>query len=250
MGKAVPYTPDDTLQGSLLMDGMWRIVRGRRDDERIRASLREKDALLREVQHRVKNNLQVVTSLLDMAVRRMEDPQARLSLSEVRAKVQAMSLVHPQLHSGAAEGAGGGRGIDLERYVRALVRQLREVYSGDMSFEARVELEGLSLGLDQAVPLGLALNEALANAFKHGRQGEARGRVVLDACREADGRVRIELKDHGPGLPAGLEPEHASGLGLKLMFGLVRHQLGGQLDLESGPEGVVVRIRFCPSIAR
>ncbi|WP_179217050.1 PAS domain-containing sensor histidine kinase [Humidesulfovibrio mexicanus] len=250
MGKAAPYTPDDTLQVSLLMDGMWRIVRGRRDDERIRASLREKDALLREVQHRVKNNLQVVTSLLDMAVRRMEDPQARLSLSEVRAKVQAMSLVHAQLHSGAAEGAGAGRGIDLERYVRALVRQLREVYSGDMSFEARVELEGLSLGLDQAVPLGLALNEALANAFKHGRQGEARGRVVLDACREADGRVRIELKDHGPGLPAGLEPEHASGLGLKLMFGLVRHQLGGQLDLESGPEGVVVRIRFCPSVAR
>lgn len=250
MGKTAPYTADDSLQVSLLMDGMWRIVRGKRDEERIRASLREKDALLRELHHRVKNNLQVVTSLLDMAARRMPPGEASKSLHEVRAKVQAMSLVHAHLHGGGAEGAGPGRGVDLERYVRALVGQLREVYSGDMAFHARVELEGLSLGLDQAVPLGLALNEALANAFKHGRAGRASAaRVALHARREADGRVRIELKDHGPGLPPGLEPERSPGLGLKLMFGLVRHQLGGELDLRSGPEGVVVGICFRPNIA-
>lgn len=247
-GKAEPYTPDDSLQVSLLMDGMWRIVRSRRDEERIRSSLREKEALLREVHHRVKNNLQVVSSLLDMAGRRLSEPETRRSLEEVRAKVQAMSLVHAQLH-GENSGPGPGRGIDLERYVRALFRQLREVYSGDMELAVHVSLDGLVLGLDQAAPLGLALNEALANVFKHARREDRPGRVDIRARRDEDGRVRIEVSDDGPGLPGDLVPEQAPSLGMKLMFGLVRHQLGGELIFESGPEGVRVRIRFRPHIA-
>lgn len=248
-GKAAPYTPDDSLQVSLLMDGMWRIVRSRRDQERIRASLREKEALLREVHHRVKNNLQVVSSLLDMAGRRLSEPQARRSMEEVRAKVLAMSLVHAQLHGEGANAPGAGQGIDLERYVRALFRQLREVYSGDMALSVSVVLDGLVLGLDQAVPLGLALNEILANVFKHGRREGQPGKVDIRARRDADGRVRLEVRDDGPGLPAGLNPEHAPSLGMKLMFGLVRHQLRGELNLESGPDGVRASILFPPHIA-
>jgi len=248
-GKTTPYTPDDSLQVSLLMDGMWRIVRSRRDEERIRASLREKESLLREVHHRVKNNLQVVSSLLDMAGRRLSEPQTRRSMEEVRAKVLAMSLVHAQLHGEGAGAAGAGRGIDLERYVRALFRQLREVYSGDMDLSVSVALDGLVLGLDQATPLGLALNEILANVFKHGRREGQPGKVDIRARRDGDGRVRLEVRDDGPGLPAGLEPERAPSLGMKLMFGLVRHQLRGELTLESGPEGVLASIRFRPHIA-
>jgi PAS domain S-box-containing protein len=245
-GKTKPYTPDDSLQVSLLMDGMWRIVRSRRDEERIRASLREKEALLREVHHRVKNNLQVVSSLLDMAGRRLSEPQTRRSLEEVRAKVLAMSLVHAQLHG---ENAGAGRGIDLERYVRALFRQLREIYSGDMDLSVSVALDGLVLGLDQATPLGLALNEILANVFKHGRRQGQQGKVDIRARRDADGRVRLEVRDDGPGLPASLEPELTPSLGMKLMFGLVRHQLHGELTLKNGAEGVLVSILFHPHIA-
>jgi len=248
-GKATDYTSDDSLQVSLLMDGMWRIVRSRRDEERIRSSLREKEALLREVHHRVKNNLQVVSSLLDMAGRRLAGGEARQSLEEVRVKVQAMSLVHAQLHSGGPDGAGPAQGIDLERYVRSLFRQLREVYSGDMALSASVSLEGLVLGLDQAVPLGLALNETLTNVFKHGRRPDRPGQVDIRAKRGAEGRVCIEVRDDGPGLPEGLEPERTRSLGMKLMFGLVRHQLGGELDLENAPEGVLVRICFQPHVA-
>jgi len=248
-GKAQAYTPDDRLQVSLLMDGMWRIVRSRRDEERIRSSLREKDALLREVHHRVKNNLQVVSSLLDMAGRRLSEPEARRSMEEVRAKVLAMSLVHAQLHGEGAGIAGSARGIDLERYVRALFRQLREMYSGDMDLCVSVALDGLVLGLDQAAPLGLALNEALANVFKHGRREGQPGRVDIRARRNEDGRVCIEVCDDGPGLPADLVPESAPSLGMKLMFGLVRQQLGGELSLESKGEGVKVRIRFRPHTA-
>lgn len=246
-GKAEGYTSDDSLQISLLMDGMWRIIRSRRDEEHIRASLREKEALLREVHHRVKNNLQVVSSLLDMAGRRLSDGEARRCLEAVRAKVQAMSLVHAQLHSRGS--SGPTRGIDLERYVRSLFRQLREIYSGDMTLAASISLEGLVLGLDQAVPLGLALNEALTNVFKHARREDRPGQVDIRARREADGRVCIELRDDGPGLPPDLEPERTPSLGMKLMFGLVRHQLGGELTLQNAPEGVLVSLCFRPHVA-
>jgi len=247
-GKPAPYTADDSLQVSLLMDGMWRAVRSRRDEERIRASLREKEALLREVHHRVKNNLQVVSSLLDMAGRRLPD-EPRRGLEEVRAKVQAMGLIHAQLHGeGTAGGEGGG--IDLERYVRALFRQLREVYSGDMELTRDVRLGPLKLGLDAATPLGLALNEALANAFRHARPAQPKGRagrVRIEAWREPDGRVNIEVQDDGPGLPEELDPERSGGLGMKLMFGLVRRQLGGELSIAGGGPGTRVRIRFRPA---
>ncbi len=247
MGKPEPYTSDDSLQVSLLMDGMWRIVRSRRDEEHIRASLREKESLLREVHHRVKNNLQVVSSLLDMAGRRLAEGEARRSMEEVRSKVAAMSLVHVQLHSGQVGDAG--EGIDLERYVRSLFRQLREVYSGDMALTMSVALGGVVLGLDQAVPLGLALNEALTNVFKHARREDRPGKVDIRARREPEGRVCIEVRDDGPGLPEGLDPEHARSLGMKLMFGLARHQLRGELNLENTGEGVLVRLRFPPRIA-
>jgi len=170
-------------------------------------------------------------------------------VGEVRAGVLARSLVHAQLHGGNAAQSDAGRGVDLERYVRALFRQLREIYSGNMSLTVSVLLGGLTLGLDQAAPLGLALNEILANAFKHGRREGQEGRVRLRAWREEDGAVRIQVRDDGPGLPEGLAPERAASLGLKLMFGLVRNQLGGTLALTSAATGVCVDIRFRPNIA-
>ncbi|MHC1699730.1 MAG: PAS domain S-box protein [Humidesulfovibrio sp.] len=249
-GKAEPYTAEDTLQTTLLLDGMWRVVRARRDEERIRASLKEKDALLHEVHHRVKNNLQVISSLLDMAGRRLSTSEARLSLSEVRGKVQAMSLIHAQLHS-----IGSAGGISLERFVRALFQQLREVYAGGLDLSLRLGLGELVLSLDQAVPLGLALNETLTNVFKHAcppaQEGEGRAsRVEIRAERDPSGRVSIEIRDDGPGLPAGFEPDRADSLGMKLMKGLVRHQLRGELKITDAAPGVCVRIRFLPHVAK
>ena len=243
-GKAGNYDEAEVLQLSLLVDGMWRIVRARRDEESIRASLREKEALLREVHHRVKNNLQVVSSLLDMSGRRLSEPEARRAMAEVQAKVQAMSLIHILLY-----GSGDGRGIHLGEYVGALFRQLREVYGGaGLTLSARLHLGGLVLGLDQAVPLGLALNEALANVFKHAASGQAGQSVEVRAEGGDDGVVTLTVRDQGPGLPPGMDPEGSPGLGMRLMRGLVVHQLGGELSIENAPEGgVVVTLRFRPS---
>jgi PAS domain S-box-containing protein len=249
MGKEVPYVPEDTLQITLLLDGMWREVRTRRDAERIRESLREKEALLHEVHHRVKNNLQVISSLMDMAGRRLGSPEARLSLAELRGKVQAMSLIHAQL-----QGANSGGGISLERFVRALFHHLREVYSGNLSLTLLVELSTLALALDQAVPLGLALNEALTNVFKHACPDGRAGQVFIRAGHTPEGMVCILVRDDGPGLPEGLEPTQAQSLGMKLMHGLITHQLNGKLEILNSPPpdspGVEVCICFPPNIAK
>ncbi|MBU1229803.1 MAG: PAS domain S-box protein [Proteobacteria bacterium] len=244
-GKGGLYTAEDTLQSTLLLDGMWRVVRTRRDEEHIRTSLREKEALLHEVHHRVKNNMQVISSLLDLAGKRLASPEARLSLTEVRGKVQAMSLIHSQLH-----GSGNARGISLERFVRALYHQLREVYHDGLELSLWLQLGDLTLGLDQAVPLGLALNEALANVFKYACGQDRAGRVEIRAAHEESGRVTIEVRDDGPGLPKGLEPAKADSLGMKLMFGLVRHQLRGELEFADTTPGLCVRIRFLTQCAR
>ena len=248
-GKDEPYTAEDTLQTTLLLDGMWRVVRARRDDERIRASLREKEALLHEVHHRVKNNLQVISSLMDMAGRRLANAEARASLEDLRGKVQAMSLIHAQLH-----GARGDGGISLERFVRALFHQLRELYSGGLSLSLVVELSDLALGVDQAVPLGLALNEALTNVFKHASSEGRAGKVSIRTGQDAQGQVCILVRDDGPGLPEGFDPGRAQSLGMKLMYGLVCHQLGGKLEvLNCAPpehSGVEVCICFCAHVAK
>ena len=248
-GKEEPYTSEDTLHVTLLLDGMWREVRTRRDEECIRASLSEKEALLHEVHHRVKNNLQVISSLMDMAGRRLGSAEARMSLKELRGKVQAMSLIHAQLH-----GAGSGTGISLERFVRALFQQLREVYAGGLDLTLQLQLGELALSLDQAVPLGLALNETLTNVFKHAcppvSDGALRAsRVEIRAERSPQGRVTIEIEDNGPGLPKDFDPDSAESLGMKLTRGLVRHQLRGELTFRNTSPGVCVRICFQPHIA-
>ncbi|MDQ7836161.1 MAG: PAS domain S-box protein [Humidesulfovibrio sp.] len=255
IGKDEPYTAEDTLQTTLLLDGMWREVRTRRDEERIRASLREKEALLHEVHHRVKNNLQVISSLMDMAGRRLANPEARQSLMELRGKVQAMSLIHAQL-----QGAGSDGRISLERFVQALFHQLREIYSGGLDLSLTLRLGDLALSLDQAVPLGLALNETLTNVFKHAcppqrvdvglaSLASRASRVEIRAERDPAGQVSLEVEDDGPGLPEGLDPDNAESLGMKLIRGLVRHQLRGELRIAQANPGVCVGIRFRPHIA-
>jgi PAS domain S-box-containing protein len=242
IGREEPYTAEDTLQTTLLLDGMWREVRTRRDEHRIRASLSEKEALLHEVHHRVKNNLQVISSLMDMAGRRLSNEEARLSLTELRNKVHAMSLIHAQLH-----GAGSDGGVNMEHFVRALFNQLREVYSGGLTLTLVVELSNLALSVDQAVPLGLALNEALTNVFKHASSDGRAGKVYIRAGQDAQGRVCVLVRDDGPGLPKGLDPERAQSLGMKLMHGLVRHQLGGRLEIQNilPPEAPGVEVCIC-----
>jgi len=197
-------------------------------------SLREKELLLQEVHHRVKNNLQIISSLLDMAGRRIEDPRAREIMRDTQSKIHSMAMIHLQLY-----GYERFDSIDIASYAKMLAWQLAQMYNA-ANVTPRFELAETFLPLSKAIPCGLVLCEALANVFKHAfPDGRAGGVLVAVGPGPEDG-VILRVEDDGVGLP---DAPGADSVGLKLMGNIVRYQLGGSLDITSGG-GTSIRITF------
>ena len=201
-----------------------------------RALVRQKDLLLREINHRIKNNLQVIASLINLQADRASLPQTRRELETIGSRVRALSLVHEQLHPRLAEGA-----IDLATYLEQLCGNLLAVH-GWAARNVRLvrRLRPLTVKADAAVPIGLIVNEVLTNslkhAFPHGRGGTVQ--VVLE--NDGPSRARLELTDDGVGLQPGLTREE--GVGLSLIEMLV-NQTGGELSWTLN-DGTSLRLGF------
>lgn len=204
--------------------------------QKIEASLAEKEVLLKEIHHRVKNNLQVISGLLQLQEMEYDDDAIRGPLLESKNRVQSMALLHEQLYQSDDLGH-----IDLLEYVDTLVRHLSETFGGaDKDVSVRTNVADLELGIDQAIPVGLILTELLSNAHKYAYPDGA-GEVRLTIGRDGS-QVRIVLEDDGAGLPEGFEVGEAKSLGLRLVRNLVK-QLGGLLSIESAP-GLAYTIAF------
>ncbi len=210
-------------------------------------SLREKETMLREIHHRVKNNLQIISSLLMLQSEQMPSPEGRELLTESVLRVRSMALIHQQLY-----GVDSLEKIDLGDYARSLSESLRSVLMPGARL--RVDAEVAEVTINNAVPLGLILNELVTNAFKYGipEPGTDAAARVGRAGEGCDVRVEIGLEaealrlavlDSGPGLPEGFDPERATSLGLHLVRALNR-QIRGELsyDVDRGSRFVVT----CP----
>lgn len=204
---------------------------------RMEASLAEKEILLKEIHHRVKNNLQVVSSLMSLQASSAGNPELSAMLSESRNRVQAMALVHEEIYKSADLSR-----IDLSRYLRHLLDILRASMSNGRTIALRVDIQDISLPVNLAVPCGLIINELFTNALKHAFAEHERGEVRVDMSRDRDGLVTLILRDNGPGLPPDLDFRATETLGMQLVVNLVR-QLDGSIDLLSGP-GAAFAIRF------
>jgi PAS domain S-box-containing protein len=231
---------DWTLGGRRYFTCIIRDITQRKTQEQsLNDALREKDTLLKEVYHRVKNNLQVIQSLLNLESRTLPEGNARAALTDTGNRVRAMALVHQKLYQ-----SGSLASISLRDYVRDLLRQLQD--SGSINparITMKIAVSETEVGLDAAVPLGLLLNELISNSIKHGFPDDRRGTVSIHFARQGDGGV-LEVSDDGIGLPPGLDPEHTPTMGLKLAWGLAR-QLGGRLHMESAPDqGTLCRIKL------
>ncbi|MDH5674092.1 MAG: PAS domain S-box protein [Myxococcales bacterium] len=202
---------------------------------RLRAALEEKDALLQEVHHRVKNNLQVITSLLRMQAIDIDDSAAVCALEQSIGRVRAMSLVHDQLY--ASEHLGR---IDLELYLEALMAHIAATHgSGAASLSLR--LSNVVVTPEVAVPIGLIANELIRNALEHGHDGSS-GSVVevsLDECER--GLLSLRVQDRGPGFASDVELETGRSLGLRLASALSA-QIDGELIFVNAP-GCHVELR-------
>lgn len=195
----------------------------------LRSSLRERDVLLQEIHHRVKNNLQVISSLINLQMRKLDPGENRDTLAECRQRVQAIALIHEKLYQ-----AHDYARVPFADYVRSLVASLWEMGGTDGHVRLELTLEELELPVDQAIPCGLILSELVGNALKHGYPGGRSGTVKV-SLQASQQRVLLTVCNDGLGLPAGFTQHGSSSLGLQLVETLAR-QLQGSLSVERGAE--------------
>ena len=193
----------------------------KRAEEQIQTSLREKEVLLKEIHHRVKNNLQVISSLVDLQTNALADPALAEVFHDVRDRVRSMALVHEQLYQSESLAS-----VDFADYARSLLGYLsRSQGSPKCAVALKLDLQAVSLSIETAVPCGLILNEMVSNAFKHAFRDRAKGEIVVALGAGADGRVFLRVSDNGMGLPAGMDWRQSRSMGLRLI-----RLLAGQLD--------------------
>jgi PAS domain S-box-containing protein len=206
----------------------------------IRGALKEKEVLLQEVHHRVKNNLQVISSMLNLQRRFVSDPGIVQVLEESQNRIATMSFIHESLYR-----ATDFSSIGFSEYLQRLAGNLMTSYARrDCRVELHTELEPVFLNLDQAIPCGLIVNELLSNAMKYAFVGRAQGVVTL-RVGQAAGRVQIEVRDDGVGLPEGFDAKTHDSLGMYLVQALTE-QLDGELEIGKGP-GSSFLVSFTPS---
>jgi PAS domain S-box-containing protein len=194
--------------------------------EDLRQALREKDVLFKEVHHRVKNNLQVISSLLRMQADTLPDSAAAAALQESRQRVFSMSLIHERLYGGQQM-----HELDFGDYAQALVNELLFSSTRSGAVRTQVKCSPILLNINQAIPCGLILNELVTNALKYAYpNGE--GEIAVEVGESAGGRVSLTVADRGVGLPPGFNPKRSKTLGLSIVEILAR-QLGGKLRVES-----------------
>jgi PAS domain S-box-containing protein len=223
--REVPLPLGDQQGSLVLARDITRQRRAEREREealaRVEAALADREVLIQEVHHRVKNNLQMVCGLLEMQSSVLESP-AREALRESVARVRAMAIVHEMLYSHDDLSS-----IDLGSYARSMVTQLRDAVAADA--ELSFALEPVQLPMARAIPCGLILSELVTNALKHGRSADGRCRLDLAVVR-TDGGFLLRVSDSGPGVPGGLKAKPRS-LGARVVQALVK-QLGGTLTHE------------------
>ena len=216
--------------------GYFRNITDRKSTEQeIIASLAEKEILIREIHHRVKNNLQIISGLLDMTRMRTQDVATGSILTDMMLKIKTMAQIHTRLYESKQFDK-----INMGVQIRDQVADLSSIY-GRSGTEIASEIDAgeIDLPVDQAIPCALIVNEILSNAFKHAFKGRKYGKVSITAVKQ-DGQVRITVRDDGVGIPRDLDIYHATSLGVKLVRNLVQ-QLGGSLTINrSGGTEVIV----------
>jgi two-component sensor histidine kinase/ligand-binding sensor domain-containing protein len=197
----------------------------------------EKDVLMKEIHHRVKNNLQVISGLLELQSKVLNDESAKDALREGRNRVRSIALIHQNLYQFESLST-----IDLRRFVTDLFRQIESVFQKQNRVTTNITVPDLLLDIDTAVPLGLIMNELLSNSFKYAFNNDNAGEIDLIIVAVKEGRYQLLYRDNGPGLPIGFDVAKSSTLGMQLIHDLSR-QIGGNVKYEN-QSGAFFTIHF------
>jgi two-component sensor histidine kinase len=223
-GRLIPPTPGGLKE---YVGTMVDITEQLRLTQQLRVSLDEKDSLLKEVHHRVKNNLQLISSMLNLQASRMGDQSVSELFAESRNRVRSMALVHENLYH-----AGNFSKISIENHIETLSISLIRAYGLiSENIELRTDVEDILLGIDTAISIGLIVNELVSNALKHAFRVGFPGSIKVQLTRSSGDHCILVVADNGIGLPCHVDPNNAKSMGLQLVHDLAQ-QLNGTVSVK------------------
>ncbi len=210
----------------------------REAERRLEASLNEKDILLKEVHHRVKNNMQVIISLINLQAGYVKDSVILDFFKDTVYRIRSMALVHEKLYQSESISA-----INFGDYIRALTSDISQQYiSGGLRGDVNVDVEDITMGIDRAIPCGIIINELVSNSFKHGFKGTDYGQININFHKTGNSDAVLQVSDNGKGLPESFDISNINSLGMQLVDSLVV-QINGSLDIKK-QEGASFTITF------
>ncbi|MBS3819439.1 MEDS domain-containing protein [bacterium] len=199
-------------------------------EEQIQKNLKEKEVLLREIHHRVKNNMQVISSLLNIQSSRTEDKKAQEALKATQKRVYSMALIHDRLYKSEDLAS-----VDFSQYIKQISNHLLSYYRGKMGkVTIRKDIKNVFIDINKAVPLGLIVNELVSNSLKHAFPDEREGEIRIKFHKKDSG-YELQISDNGVGLPEDLDLRKATSMGMQLVSSLV-DQIEGEIELSRKPQ--------------
>ncbi|MBO9561963.1 MAG: ATP-binding protein [Niastella sp.] len=199
--------------------------------------LTEKEWLIKEIHHRVNNNLQIVMSLLNSQSAYLDSDSAIMAIRDSQHRMRAMSLIHQKLYQSDKMAT-----IDMQVYIQELTSYLDDNFNVNNRIKFELDIPPIELDVAQAVPLGLILNEAITNAIKYAFPDNKQGNVIISMQRQTDEYIKLTITDNGQGLPPAFDVAGSHSLGMSLIQGLTK-QLNGDFEMKSD-EGVTITVTF------
>ncbi len=207
-------------------------------EEQIKESLTEKEVLLKEIHHRVKNNMQIISSLLRLQSRDVTEKKYIDMFTDSQNRITSMALIHEKLYQ-----SKGLAKIDFDDYIRDLVNGLFQSYGANGNIKLIIDVRDVSLGIDSAIPCGLVVNELVTNSLKHAFPDGRRGEVLISLHPIPGNMIELIVRDNGVSIPANIDIRKTESLGLHLVTILVENQLHGEINLNRS-KGTEFLVKF------
>jgi PAS domain S-box-containing protein len=215
---------------------MTDITDRKRAEEKLKASLREKEAIMREIHHRVKNNMQIVSSLLNLQARQLKDEKLQVLFKESQSRIKTMALVHESFYKSKDMNR-----IDISDYIKKMATHLMAFYGVEtIQIQFNLDIMPIEIEIHRAIPCGLILNELITNSLKHAFAGKPDGKITVSLHTGESGKICLSVKDSGIGFPEKLDFRNTESLGMQIIMNLV-DQLDGSIELrrDRGTEFII-----------